>query len=124
MKFSTVALGVRDLLAAERFYRDGLGFEIASRPQPDLLYLASGETRIALYPAPKLADYAGGAETTPGGVVLSLNLATADEVNLVLERALAAGGRALRTPTRMEWGGYAGTVADPDGHVWELVWAE
>jgi predicted lactoylglutathione lyase len=124
MKFSTVALGVRDLLAAERFYRDGLGFDIASRPQPDLLYLASGETRIALYPAPKLADYAGGAETTPGGVVLSLNLATADEVNLVLERALAAGGRALRIPTRMEWGGYAGTVADPDGHVWELVWAE
>ena len=59
MRFSTVALGVADLERSIAFYTDGIGFAIASRPQPDLVYLASGETRIALHPADQLAAYAG-----------------------------------------------------------------
>jgi predicted lactoylglutathione lyase len=123
MKFSTVALGVADLGAAERFYAEGLGLAIDSRPQPDLVYLASGETRIALYPAKALADYAGVVERPAGGVVLSLNVESPEEVEAILDRCVRAGGELIRPGGHMEWGGHAGTVADPDGHVWEIVCA-
>jgi hypothetical protein len=37
--------------------------------------------------------------------------------------ALAAGAQALRHPEQTDYGGYRGYVADPDGHVWEIVHA-
>ena len=123
MRFSTVALGVSDLLVAERFYVQGLGFAVDSRPQADLVYLASGETRIALYPADRLAEYVGAKTRAPGGVVLSLNLSSEAEVDSSMQHALAHGGTGLREPGTMDWGGYAATLKDPDGHMWELVCA-
>lgn len=123
MKFSTVALGVSDLVVSERFYVDGLGFAVDSRPQADLVYLASGETRIALYPADRLAEYVGAEARAAGGVVLSLNLSSAAEVDASMQRALSHGGTGLREPGTMDWDGYAATLKDPDGHTWELVWA-
>lgn len=123
MRFSTVALGVADLERSERFYVEGLGFAVDSRPQTDLVYLASGETRIALYPATKLASYTGADTSPPGGIVLSLNLNSRNEVDGLVTRCLDRGGSALRAPGSMSWGGYAATLRDPDGHVWEVVFA-
>jgi predicted lactoylglutathione lyase len=123
MKFSTVALGVGDLDRSLEFYLSGLGFEVESRPREDLPYLATGETRIALYPASKLADYAGVPTLEPGGVVLSLNVGSAADVDAVVARCTDHRGTGLRAPGRMDWGGYAGTVRDPDGYVWEIVCA-
>jgi predicted lactoylglutathione lyase len=123
VRFSTIALGVSDLVRALAFYTDGLGFGIDSRPQPGLIYLATGETRIALFPSEQLAEYAGVPAAPPAGVVLSMNVESAVQVDAFVERALEHGGSGLRPPAEMDWGGYAATVRDPDGHVWEIVWA-
>jgi uncharacterized glyoxalase superfamily protein PhnB len=123
LKFSTVALGVADPATAEGFYCDGLGFAVDSRPRPDLVYLASGETRIALYPARALAMYAGVDARPAGGVVLSVNVESAAEVDRLIGRCLDHGATEARAPGPMDWGGYAGCVQDPDGHVWEIVCA-
>ena len=32
-----------------------------------------------------------------------------------------AGAMILRAPGRMDWGGFAGSFRDPDGHVWEIA---
>jgi catechol 2,3-dioxygenase-like lactoylglutathione lyase family enzyme len=124
VRFSTVALGVADPADAERFCVEGLGLSVDARPLPDLVYLASGPTRIALYPARELAEYAGTALRPAGGVLLALNLDSSTEVDARFERALARGATPLRRPQRTDWGGYVATLADPDGHVWELVWSE
>jgi predicted lactoylglutathione lyase len=121
MRFSTVALGVENLERALRFYLEGLGFAVDSRPQDDLVYLASGETRLALYPAAALADYAGVKPSPAGAVILSLNVDESAEVDEITARCLARGGATLRTPGPMSWGGYASTLRDPDGHCWEIV---
>ncbi|HHH43232.1 MAG TPA: VOC family protein [Gammaproteobacteria bacterium] len=44
-----VALQVRDLRAAERFYVDLLGMQVEWRPDPDNLYLSSGNDNLALH---------------------------------------------------------------------------
>ena len=34
-----------------------------------------------------------------------------------------AGATAIKPPEKAFWGGYSGYVADPDGHLWEIVTA-
>ena len=122
--FTTVGLGVEDLARSETFYVTGLGFAVDSRPTDDLIYLATGQTRIALYPADQLASYAGVERRPAGGVVLAMNVSSAAEVSRILERARLNGGSVVREPAQMPWGGVAGTLLDPDGHLWEIAWSQ
>ncbi|HVA65438.1 MAG TPA: VOC family protein [Elusimicrobiota bacterium] len=46
-----IALKVKDLAAAERFYVDILGFAVEWRPDPDNLYLAKDKDSLALHTA-------------------------------------------------------------------------
>jgi catechol 2,3-dioxygenase-like lactoylglutathione lyase family enzyme len=47
-----VALFVRDLEVCERFYVDLLGMQVEWRPDPDNVYLCSGNDNLALHRAP------------------------------------------------------------------------
>jgi catechol 2,3-dioxygenase-like lactoylglutathione lyase family enzyme len=46
-----VALNVRDLAACERFYVELLGMRVEWRPDPDNVYLTSGNDNLALHRA-------------------------------------------------------------------------
>jgi hypothetical protein len=37
-----------------------------------------------------------------------------------MEEADKAGATILKPAGRRDWGGYGGTFADPDGHVWSI----
>ena len=39
-----------------------------------------------------------------------------------LAEAVRAGGAILNPARQMDWGGYCGHMADPDGHIWEIAW--
>jgi len=47
--------------------------------------------------------------------------ATDAEVDALAERARAAGADVVVPAARQSWGGYAATVADPDGHLWMIT---
>lgn len=47
---------------------------------------------------------------------------TRAEVDDVVSAAVAAGATLTRPPVETAYGGYAGYVADPDGHLWEVAW--
>jgi catechol 2,3-dioxygenase-like lactoylglutathione lyase family enzyme len=47
-----VALFMRDLEAAERFWVDVMGYEVEWRPDPDNVYLRGGKDNLALHRAP------------------------------------------------------------------------
>ncbi len=44
-----VALFVRDLEAAERFWTETMGYEVEWRPDPDNLYLRGGKDNLAMH---------------------------------------------------------------------------
>ena len=70
-----------------------------------------------------LAKDAGlAAPAVSGGFALAHNVRDEAEVVPAMERLLAAGGTLLRAADAPEHGGRRGYVADPDGHVWEIVW--
>ena len=121
---SVVTLGVADVERSERFYMDGLGLRHA-RPPKGIVYFELAGARLALFPRDDLARYAGVEPTPPGGftgTTLSCNVGSRFEVDALTTRAEAAGAAVVRAPETVSWGGYCAWIADPDGHLWEIVW--
>ena len=127
---SVITLTVEDLDRAVHFYRDGLGWPtpgVVGRDLPNgavAFFQLQGGLQLALWPRRSLL-----AETSlpdPGGtggrVLISHNVSAAEQVQTVLDRAMSAGGRCVRKPHEACWGGRVAYFADPDEHLWEVVW--
>jgi uncharacterized glyoxalase superfamily protein PhnB len=57
-----------------------------------------------------------------GGIVPAYNVRQREEVETVLAETQAAGATLLKPAQEMDWDGYAGYFADPDGYPWEVAW--
>lgn len=127
-RVSIITLGVADLERAYRFYHEGLGFPTSSSLDAGIIFFQTGGVCLALYPqaklaedvSPKFAGQAGGFS----GVTLAHNTRTKDEVDAILARAEAAGGKIEKPAQDTFWGGYSGYFSDPDGHLWEVAYAD
>jgi len=120
-RVNVITLGVSDLARARTFY-EALGWQTGAAPDDDVVFFQAGEMVLALWDRARLAEDStvvdGGGW---GGVTLSLNLATAAEVDQVIEQARAAGATIGREPSKTFWGGYSGVFVDPEGHPWEVA---
>jgi catechol 2,3-dioxygenase-like lactoylglutathione lyase family enzyme len=129
-RLSVLTLGVADLERSLRFYRDGLGlptqgiigteFEHGAAAFFDL----QAGVKLALFGRDDLARDAGidGFGANPGAFSLGHNVASRAEVDAVMRQAGAAGAVVVKSAQPTFWGGYAGYLADPDGHLWEIVY--
>lgn len=123
-----VNLPVRDLLASADFYR-ALGFAVDEEfcEVEAVSVRVSDSVLVMLLSFERYAGFLGADDgrdpTRPDDVrpqsLTSISTVTADEVEEIYTRALAAGGspRAFvaQGPVRGR------SFADPDGHVWELI---
>lgn len=129
-RVSVITVGVADLEAAVRFYRDGLGlptegiigteFEHGAVAFFDL----QGGLKLALWPRSSIAHDTGlaPAPQSPTGFTLGHNVSSRAEVDAVMQQAQAAGAAIVKPAHPTFWGGYSGYFQDPDGHLWEIVW--
>jgi predicted lactoylglutathione lyase len=120
-----VSLPIEDRQRSFDFYAEGLGFETAGYiaddglPEPLQLVVNDGLV-VMLVPRDGFAWVLGvGEVAAPGSheVLLSLGVAAEDQVGRVLDLAEAADG-VIHTPAGQQPWGFAGTFADPDGHLW------
>lgn len=130
-RISIITLGVADLQRAYHFYKDGLGLPTTMDPEKGIVFFQTGGTCLALYPREKLAEDVGerfaaspAGEGGFSGVTLAHNTRKKSEVDTILKRAEAAGGKLEKPAQDTFWGGYSGYFSDPDGHLWEVAWAE
>lgn len=123
---SLVTLGVADVAASTAFY-ESLGWSRLSGSEGEISFFQVGGTVLGLFGRTALADDAAvsAAEGEAGqgfrGVTLAINLATIELVDAAFEAWAAVGGTIVKRPHTVEWGGYSGYVADPDGHLWEFA---
>ena len=120
-RVSVVTLGVRDLARSRKFYED-LGWTTGAAPGDDVVFFQAGCMVIALWSRESLAhdsvvQDAGGW----GGITLSHNVRSPDEVDAVISEARAAGASIAREGAETFWGGYSGVFIDPDGHPGEVA---
>lgn len=116
-------LAVDDVERARAFY-SALGFEVRDAPGgPSCITVHVDDALICLFPR---AMFAG---MVPGGicdtsktheVIQSYGAGSRAEVDALVERAVAAGGRAVGEPVEQAWG-YGRGFCDPDGHLWSLL---
>jgi predicted lactoylglutathione lyase len=57
-------------------------------------------------------------------VLLCLSSESRESVDSTIERAVAAGGTADPSPKQDYGVMYGRSVADPDGHIWEIMWMD
>lgn len=121
-RLSLVTLGVADLARASAFY-EGLGWPRKVRGADGVAFFQLCGMGLSLYPRTELAADAGvPLQAEPSqGFALAYNTRGRDEVDAVLARAKALGGRITRSAREATWGGYHGHFADPDGFVWEIA---
>lgn len=123
-RISIVTLGVTDLPRAVEFYRDGLGLPLYDENTESIAFFQNRGTWLALYPRQALAADVGMAMEGSGfsGVTLAHNVRTQEEVDALLDIAVAAGATLIKPAQDTFWGGYSGYFADPEGYLWEIAW--
>lgn len=117
-------MAVENLDRAESFY-EALGFAV--RPMP-------GGAGAVVCPDPSsmvcLFTREVFREMIPGDVcdtskaqelIQSVSAPDREGVDALIAKAVAAGGRALGQAKEQPYG-YVGGFADPDGHVWSVLW--
>jgi hypothetical protein len=117
-----ITLGVQDLERSVRFYREGLGFPQMESP-PAVAFFTLNGSWLGLYGREALAGDATVSAEGGGfrGVALAHNVHSEEEVDRVIEQAVAAGATLVKPAQKVFWGGYSGYFADPDGHLWEVA---
>ncbi|WP_040779571.1 VOC family protein [Nocardia pneumoniae] len=136
-RLDVITLGVRDVERALRFYRElGLsspgivGTEFVGDDQNPggsvAMFTLDNGLILALYGREDLAKDAGVPLDRVNGSPISLGwfVGSRAEVDQALELARTAGGSIVHSARQRPWGIYAGYFADPDGHLWEVVYFE
>jgi catechol 2,3-dioxygenase-like lactoylglutathione lyase family enzyme len=129
-RISVITLGVDDLERAVRFYRDGLGWPTDGIVGAEYEFGAVAFFRLhtgmqlALWPRKSIGHDSGliVLDPSPTEVTLGHNVSFKAEVDDVMGQAAAAGATIVKAAQDTFWGGYAGYFADPDRHLWEVVW--
>jgi catechol 2,3-dioxygenase-like lactoylglutathione lyase family enzyme len=120
-----IGLGVRDVARSLAFYRDGLGLKTHNYKEGDdhVMFKLEG-TWLSIYPWDKLADDATVSPEGHGyrGFGLAHNVSSKKKVDETFALAIAAGGKPVKQPQDVFWGGYSSYFADPDGVLWEVAW--
>jgi len=122
-RISLITLGVADLAASLAFYRDGLGLPRRDGPEGIAFFDLKG-TWLSLYKREALAEDATVSAEGSGfrGFTLAHNVASPEEVDALVKRAVDAGASLVKEPQKVFWGGYSGYFADLDGFLWEVAW--
>lgn len=120
-RISLITLGVKDVRRSRAFYED-LGWVSPSPPAGDIAFFQAGSMVLALWGRRDLAEDTGVVDGGGwGGVTLAHNVGSPEEVDVLVDRATAAGAAVARAPGPTFWGGYSGVIVDPDGHAWEIA---
>ena len=129
-RIGMITIGVDDLKASLKFYRDGLDLKTEGIIGTEFAHGAIAVFdlqhgfKLALFARSDLALDAGIATTTRSSTEFTLghNVGSEGEVDAVMRQASAAGARIVKPPQKTFWGGYAGYFQDPDGHLWEVLY--
>ena len=131
---TVITLGVDDLERSVAFYRDGLGLATKGIIGTEFengavaFFNLQGGLKLALWPRRSLAADTGlpllsASAQASSALEFSLghNVDSRDEVDAVMQQATSAGARIVKPAQDTFYGGYAGYLQDPDGHLWEIV---
>lgn len=120
-------LPVRDLEASKAFFASlGYGFDTRFTDETAACMVVSDTINAMLLTHDKFRQFTPNAvadTSKVSEVLMAITVDSKDEVDALMEKALAAG--ATETLPAKDLGYmYARGYADPDGHIWEVLWVD
>ncbi|MER2063064.1 MAG: VOC family protein [Alkalibacterium sp.] len=129
-RINLVAVGVEDMSRALAFYK-AIGFQTPeSRESPPIVFFDNEGSKLELFPLDELAkdvdpnDPPVRPKDVFSGITFACNMKSKTEVDEMMTLVGKAGGKVVKQPQTVSWGGYSGYFRDPDGYYWELAYAE
>ena len=122
-----VNLPVADLGTARAFFT-GLGFELNERFSDDksACLVVNEHACVMLLAEPFFATFTSRAvadTATEVEAILALSAESRDDVDALVDAALATGGGPAGEPADQGFM-YGRSFHDPDGHLWEVIWMD
>ena len=121
-QISVITLAIADIARSKRFYVDGFGWTPVFETPEIVFYQMNGLMLGAWLGSALEADMQRPGLARPGAFALAHNVLAQREVQPLLDRLAAHGGRLLRAADAPPHGGFRGYVADPDDHAWEIAY--
>ncbi|QQS86753.1 VOC family protein [Fusobacterium canifelinum] len=126
-KITCICLGVKNMEKAIKFYRDGLGYKTNCKENnPPVCFFDTPGTKFELYPLDLLIKDIDESKLKIGsgfsGFTLAYNVEKKEDVDKVIELVKNAGGKIIKEPQNVFWGGYHAYFSDLDNYFWEVVW--
>ena len=129
-RITILTIGVADLEKSVAFYRDGLGLPTKGIVGQEFEHGAvaffelAGGLKLAVWAQDDIAFDTNLTKTarSPTSFTIGHNVASREEVDLVMAQAAQAGAKVIKPAQDTFYGGYAGYFADLDGHLWDIVW--
>ena len=126
-KITCICLGVKNMEKAIKFYRDGLGYKTNCKENnPPVCFFDTPGTKFELYPLDLLVKDIDESSLKIGsgfsGITLEYNVEKKEDVDKVIELVKNAGGKIIKEPQNVFWGGYHAYFSDLDNYFWEVVW--
>jgi predicted lactoylglutathione lyase len=123
-----VSLPTADRRTSHRFCVEGLGLTAFGEPADDgvpepLQFAINDGVHLMFIPTDGFGWVVGDRAVAASGTsecILSLSVDAAADVDATVQRAVAAGATVVTAAGEQPWG-YAGSFADPDGHVWMVI---
>ncbi len=127
MRMVFLNLPVSDLAASRRFYA-GLGFSFNEQfsDERTTSVVVDENIVVMLLTRDRFADFVTGPIGDPSAATTQLTALSAgsrEEADEMLAKALASGGKPWK-PAQDHGFMYGVSFADPDGHVWEVMWLD
>ncbi|MDA5095119.1 VOC family protein [Aliiroseovarius sp. KMU-50] len=120
-RVTLITLGVESIERSCAYYQ-ALGWK-PSNVLSDVAFFDMNGMKLGFFTLDGLARETGRSkdEMKTGAMTLAQNYPSEAEVDAAFAKAISAGATAVAAPTKTDWGGYSGYVADPDGHLWEYA---
>ena len=114
----SISLPINSRRVAHDFYLNAFGLSLVGEPDEDgmpepLQFALGAETRLMLIPAGGFEWVIGANRLAPAGkseCLLTLEVASENEVHRVFQNCIEAGATAIEEPRQKDWG-YVGMIA-------------
>ena len=87
-----------------------------------VFFVPHGGSLVGFYGRDGLAANVGTSPEGSGfsGLVLTYVVRSEARVDEIISQAENAGATILKPAATLQWGGYGGSFADPDGYIWDI----
>ena len=120
-----ITLGVADLAASRRFYRDVFGWRETADSKANIAFFRTGTALLfARFGKDALAQDAHATASGSGfpRFTLAHNVGSEAEVDALFAGFAGKNVQIVKAPQKVFWGGYSGYLAAPDGFLWEIAY--